>query len=517
MNFIFIILLCLIIRIIPRIIRPYALASDTCLHLYMADEIYKHRYNIPKTYDRMFFNNIYDYPFLYHVLLAIFPPKYRTFIERFSPAFFDTITLIIIYFFSTMLETQYCLYDNFALCASVAFCFHPALLKFGNGPRIHYGSPRVLGQMLYVAHIFTAWYGITTPSIIILLLSALFIIGITLTSKFCFQVLVFFAPFLAIFWTPLYLILLIVGIFFSIIFTKGHAFRIIHGSLRHSIYYYKYLQKPFVWPSNLSYKQYFSNVLSKFKGLSKGDKTIVTYVYTSRNPLNVSVLLYPELVFTLIPLSFSTQNSLPDFIIAIVFAGISLLFLTELKPFMFLGDGERYMQYASPFLCILSSYYIFMHHTSALILFIFIGILFYIFGIINFVRECSTQYANTAENITLFKIINELPIGYILPIGSVHWLILLKTKHNLIVGGLNLSERILQKDDFKLLYENYPLPSSDITGISNRFNPQYILASRGQYESYKKLIKDNELCELYEETTSSKQFIFFTRKQHHSS
>ena len=168
--------------------------SDTYFHLYCAATIRKKSFRLPNKLPRIVLDHEYTYPFLYHCLLAIFPIKIRHWAERVSGAVFDTISVVIVYLFSRWLFQTH---SNPYLAEMVAalYAFSPGLLRMGSGPRAYNGSPRTMGQMLYVLHATSAFVGIHENSIGFLTISVISGSMLTVTAKFGTQVLLMFGIF----------------------------------------------------------------------------------------------------------------------------------------------------------------------------------------------------------------------------------------------------------------------------------------------------------------------------------
>ena len=498
-------------RAFPRILCPNAIASDTAFHLHMAEEIRKNNFRIPRTHSRFFFKNRFDYPYLYHFLLALFPSVYRDYAERFSSVFFDAVLFWLIYYFTLLMFPG--TGDSIASYACLIFTFHPALLKFGNGPRIHYGSPRILGQIFYALHIIFVWLFFEQESIFACFLSILCVSFIILSSKFSFQVLILLTPAISIIAYSNYFLIPIFGILLSFLVTRGDSYLIISGSLKHSVYYFSNLQKNFIWPYHTSILAYVKNISKYIHNISCETKKFIFYIYTNRNPINVLVFFYPELsVF-----SFSflcLNNNIPDLQVSILVGAVICLFLTEAKQFMFLGDGERYVQYALPLL--LPSVANFFSH-SPLIIFIFClyGLCFYAIGLILFYKSAYSHFILSFENKNLFSHINSLPTGNILTIGPYQWIALYYTKHTLIIGGLNLDKSKLSREDFDLIYKNMPYPSEKLCSIISRFSVDYILTDKEHYNKYIKSFFNTEIDFLkhIEKKLETNQLLFFFIKK----
>ncbi|MBW1787800.1 MAG: hypothetical protein JRK53_14440, partial [Deltaproteobacteria bacterium] len=63
----------LLTRILPRLVLPDARDKDAYYHMLAARTIRKNRHRMPRTLDELILPGIYDYPPLFHYLMALFP------------------------------------------------------------------------------------------------------------------------------------------------------------------------------------------------------------------------------------------------------------------------------------------------------------------------------------------------------------------------------------------------------------------------------------------------------------
>ncbi|MDG6251127.1 hypothetical protein, partial [Methanocalculus sp.] len=127
--------------------------SDQWYHLFFADYIRKNKFKYPKTLKEFLLPGIYDYPPLYHYLLALFPRGFREMVCKYIGACIDTLSLIVIYYSILYLSEFPELSDHFshpiltAYIACLLFALHPAFLALGGGPRAYSATPRPLGEL----------------------------------------------------------------------------------------------------------------------------------------------------------------------------------------------------------------------------------------------------------------------------------------------------------------------------------------------------------------------------------
>jgi hypothetical protein len=139
--------------------------------------------------------------------LALFNDKARQWAERFTGAFFDTLNVLLIYFFTSRYLSFHQLdYPYLTLFTCFLYSISPALLRFNGGPRSFNGSPRIMAQTLYLLHLFPYYLYYETGNYW-MLLGSIFFGGLMLIgSTFGTQVLLFFSLIMGFLFSPGYFI-----------------------------------------------------------------------------------------------------------------------------------------------------------------------------------------------------------------------------------------------------------------------------------------------------------------------
>lgn len=246
----------------------------------------------------------------------------------------------------------------------------------------------------------------------------------------------------------------------------------------------------------------------------KNIKKLLFFLYTNRNPFNTYIFFYPDIIFFIF-CSIYFKMSIPLFFLALLIGGTTLLFLTESKKLMFLGSGERYIQYVLPTLLPLIASKFNCVNTYYIYLFCIYGLISYSAGIVLFYKNAKKHFSMTDSNRKFFHDINSLPSGNILSLGPTYWISLLYTKHTLVIGGNNLDSAVLSDSNFELLHKNRFYPSEDIKKVIDNFSVDYILASKTGYNFYIKNFFTSESIFLEHATPifKTEQLLFFTVKK----
>jgi hypothetical protein len=498
-NMIYVILIsCFLIRALPRLWVRHAYVSDTYYHLYCSQVIRENWYRLPKKLPRVVLNHVYTYPFGYHYLLALFPYPYRLWFERLTGAIFDTLSGLIIYWFLTWVIRERYLTSSadLPIFVTALYAFSPALLRIPWGPRSYHGSPRVMGETLYLLHITSAYFSLVSkslPGLIVSLLSGALLI---VTAKFGTQVLLFLGIFFSIFLCPSYA-LLILGCFVTgVILTRGLARRIIMGHIRHSVFYFKYIQQVFIWPQLKTIKDYLRSFRENLTNTVSFGKwwRLIQWYYAERYFLHLLITVYPQFLFFLFWFCrWERMVPFEQFLMVWMGAGLFWFFMTSLKWTLFMGEGDRYLEYALvPSLVLLVHNFMPSYKSLIYGLLVYsLGSALYYIGVFLFVHRRDDREFEITE--TVLKKFNEFPQGVIWPIGPFHYQALVQTRFPVLSHGGNMDARLLPLHEFMLVYGNYPYPSEHFTEIVNRYQVSYIMSAPAFLKHYReKIIKRTE-------------------------
>lgn len=487
-----------IIRFLPRLFRPNAIVSDTYFHLYRAQAIRDAGFRLTKTLPRVVLPHENTYPFLYHYLLALFPEKTRMWAERMTGAFFDTISVVMVYLFSSWLIRHISEAQAFAqlpVYVTLCFAFSPALLRIGSGPRAYNGSPRTMGQTLYLAHIFSAFVALETGSIAMAAAGVVTGALLIVTAKFAVQVLVFFGVFFSIFITPMYAGYLALCFFVSMVITGGAAFNVLKGQIRHSVNYVKNVQSIFLYPHVITFRDYLARCLSvPYNFLKLHPAKAIGWFYSENYPVHLLLFVFPQF-FAIIFILPDYQNIGTGVQTLIIWSlgGICWFVLTKLRILMFLGEGERYLEYAlypSFFLAI----YLLPNYQTVIYIWIgysLISVIYYNYSYLNQYRKADENYYITDACLNSLAFDRDAVVW---PIGSHHFEALYHTKNMILTHGVNIDENVLSFDEFKLSYGNYPYPSEDWREIIKKYDVKFIYTGRTAMAHYYKNILKSDPC-----------------------
>jgi hypothetical protein len=478
------------LRALPGILRINPTGSDPIYHLMLSERIREGKFRYPREM-KGFLNSgrCIDAGF-FHYLLALLPKTAREFLSPFYSAIIDTVHVILIYLFTLYILHQpelSSIVSSPSLVASVAallFATSPALLYLGVGPRAYSASPRILGELLITITFFCFaiyyWEGIWWMA----LLSCLFA-GLTLTtSRFSTQVLLFFSIIMVLLLRfPLMLILPILGIIFALMLSKGHYKLVLYGHLKHVIRFCRLLRQFSVADRNslTPFKDALVNIKSGNITKALGNIQYTLYNNTFAILVSRNVLLLLLAYFVITDFSFITSNKIMIFLISWTAASFVTFILVSIKPFLFLGEAERYLEHSVPAQVILLSF--FLLNIKGLTPLLSYHLLFYILTLVMLYishRAGSEDRRCKQELFDWFRL-NNISGKNILPGlgGHIHYELAFWTDNNVLYPA---GERWLNYKEFGLLYEEFPYPNANLKMLIEKYALDLIVVRKPSLE-----------------------------------
>ncbi|MEM5777467.1 MAG: hypothetical protein QXJ06_03385 [Candidatus Aenigmatarchaeota archaeon] len=414
-------------RSLIRIFFPNFIGFDTYYHLFWGNAIRKNKFKIPKENDRLIIGKKHNYPYLYHLILSIFPKKFcNKYVERFLNPFIDTIFTCIIFLISHHLTNS--LKQSFFI--SIMYIFTPIMFSAqSTGPRINSATPRVLGEVLTnLVFMLEFIYIVKTKNFILIACPIILSSLAFLSSKFSLQALFFVSIFFLLNTFNFFpLIIFILGMICAFLVSKGRYYDILKTQLTHLRYVFLFTLKERKIP-HLSQRNSFILLIKSFKiSLVEIWKNLLF-----NNSFTIIIIKFPLFLGSIYYLIVTPPiNNYLLYSKAFIISGILIYLLTSLKPLLFLGEAERYLLHISYFIFFYLSFYI-----SDKIIFYFVipyGIFFQILDIIyiSIVKKHSPTHKYTDELIKYLNNIrgikNVLTVPFHLAGG---WRIIYDTPHN---------------------------------------------------------------------------------------
>ena len=490
-----ILILTFLLRALPWILRITGESSDQFYHFLWAEKIRENKFKCPKRAKGFLLPGIYDYPPLFHYLLALFSRNKREQLAPFFSAIIDTIHVLVIYTFILYVAQtpEFAIYiPNPSLTACVAallFATSPSLLYHGVGPRAFHATPRTLGELFFtVSFLFGCIYYLQ-ESLLALFLSCIFAGLVFLTSKFGSQVMIFFSIILALFLQSLFFITLpVFGLIAALALSRGHYRKVFIGGIKHSLHIRNTLHRTFLkYRNNPSeFKNIISNIKKKdFIEFSRSCLRIITdntyVILVIRN-----AMLFGVFYLVLKQLEFATTNNVLFFLFSWIVASLIIFFLTSLRPFLFLGEAERYIEHSVPAQVILLS--VLFTFTSPSIHLMLIALLtyhglFYAANIALIYGVYKSSYSGGDDKEELFNwLTTEAVTGKkILTIPDTdHNELVYKTDNAVLFPPANFT--LITEDLFNDLWGELPWPTRDLQRLIESYGLDIIIVNKKQID-----------------------------------
>ena len=482
-----------LLRALPGILRIQPGGGDQTYHLLVADEIRARKFKYPGELRGFLMPGLYIYPVFFPYLLSLLPKFARERLAPFYSAIIDTIHVILIYFFALYVLQQTELSSlvlNPSLVATIAallFATSPALLYIGVGPRAYAATPRILGELFITLTLFSTaiyyWEGIWWAA----LLSCLFA-GLTLiTSRFSAQVLLFFSVILApLLRFPLLLALPILGVICAFMLSKGHYQRVLRGHVKHLIRYHRFqYQFPVIRRNSLSaFKDVLTRAKSRkfrqsannFLGILNNNTFIIL---VTRNVMLLLLVYFIILNFSLI-----TSNNTFVFLCSWIAASFIVFIITSLKPLLFLGEAERYIEHSVPAQAILLSFFLIsLKDIAPLMAYHF---LFYA-GTLAFLcvsHRMGLKDRETKQGLfDWFRLQNIHGKKILAFLSGLSFEIAYGTANEVLFPA---GDRWLNPKEYEILFEEYPYPNINLKMLIERYGLELIIVNKKVLENARK-------------------------------
>ncbi|MBI2058983.1 MAG: hypothetical protein HYT87_04360 [Nitrospirae bacterium] len=470
-----VILAAFVLRIVPRMVRPYAVPSDTYYHLSAAEGIRRNRFRIPRFLPGYGLRTPFDYPPLFHYLLACLPKSLREKSERYWGPCIDTFRIPLLYFGTEWAAPGWLSpRDRFWLAILIATS--PALLQVGTGPRAYQATPRTLAELLFDATLLTALWSLHQTSPFAAILPAISGGLLLLTSKFSLQILlpVSVAAGLAGH-SPGLAALPLTAAMAATLLSRGYYLRVLRGQVGH-LYFFKTVTSrkyPGVFEKNRL--QDLLHLPTLFRN-SPGKAARVVF---QTNSYLIAAIRHPALwMLPILLLGGTSLQSAPSaqLFVAVTLGALAAFLLTSLRPFLFLGEPERYLDHAAlgPLALVVSL------TPSTRIVGLILGYQLliyaaYFFLFLKLFPDQPEQRQARAEAAAFLR--NHREPLRILSIGPTYELAY-TCGHEILFPSGNYSAAYMTKTEFDSLYVLYGYPPQDWRSLMRRYKLNAVYASK---------------------------------------
>lgn len=487
LNFIIILLIALLFRTFPLILGWIEINSgDVIFHLLCAEKIRENKFKIPYKIKGCLLPGIYDYPPLFHWLLALFSQKKRESISPLISPFFDLIHILIIsaftlYILNSMGHPLIEVSLPIASTAALLFASSPALLYYGIGPRSYSATPRTLSELFAATTFFLAAVYYNEGSIIFLCYACIFSALTLLTNKFGGQVIIFFSIGLAIILRlPQFLLLPLIGILLALLLSNGFYKAVVIGWFKHSLLLKNIIidRHPIINSRNRTalFGQAKAYLLkSDFSGFIRA-----LYHISINN--TYAILIFRNLLLILLLINLISKvtdvlyNKFELFLVSWIIISLIAFFATSLRPFLFLGESERYVEYSVPAQAIL--FPLLNLSEYLLIILLILNIIFYILNLLIIKKTFKMHQEESHKISDLLNWFNEKGIHdkRILTIHVEPYLLVYRTNNYVLWPPGNFTE--ISVNMFKSLWEEFGWPNKNLKRIIENYDIDLIAVDK---------------------------------------
>jgi hypothetical protein len=461
-----------LLRVIPRLIFKLPINSDTWFHLTYAEEIRQNNRKVPSRFKKYLLNNEVVYPYLYHLIIGLTSFKNNIKYEKYYSAFVDTLFVFASYWATIFITGD----ERVALTVSVLLAVSATLLKVSTGPRAYQGTPRVLGELLVFCSLISLYYFWQSSNYLWLVASILLGSLSLICSKFSFQALVLFLPTIALFTDSVMpIVLLFFILIFAIIATKDKYIVILIGHYNHLFNYATVLKKQWKPINELNklaqYVQFIKKLFSlDFLGALKLVDGKLLY-------LNITYKAPEIYIFAVYLISYGVTDDFDEFLLGWSLSGLIFFFVVSTHSFKFIGEAERYIEYAIYPLVLLIA----MHSSEEVL--IYLIIFFVCLYFLNLYKLKKSISGETGFHDNLNKVCEFLKKNFDASNSLVPIISKTTFHQGALLTGMNIlattqyDRKKFGEDQWDKLYElGFPLFTNDFKWLSENYGVTMILA-----------------------------------------
>jgi hypothetical protein len=331
-----------------------------------------------------------------------------------------------------------------------------------------------------------------------LVAAALAVACLSITTKFGNQAVIFIASGLALVGYETPLVAAGSGYVLAIVGTRGRVLWVLQGQIAHSIFYFKHLQKPFLYPDRQRLWPYLRRLLSHGLRAMFHPVRFLRWSFSEPYVLHTLVVNFPHAIAgaVLLVMGYSRGESIVSyelFTFMVVTIGVSFLlsWMISFKPLMFLGEAGRYAEHT---VMAQAMVFVVLTHTMNLraLLWLALGysLVAYWFSMENFVHIYAGS-ERLKRNLPLLVEKIDTEGARIFWLGHVFWPLLFFTKRaSVLIHGANFGEHLLAKEEWFEVFGNFPFPGRPLREVVARYGVGYVVGTEAGVEHYEKLLKD---------------------------
>lgn len=379
-----------------------AKGSDHYYHNLLINLIRSNNNKFVTKHDNFINENLNSYPQLLHWVFSFFSDASVGKISKYLSLFFQVLINLSFFGFIVLLESNQVLFLSFneKILSLLTFQLIPFNYNVSNAKNTGL-SARGLGLFFGQNFIYSIVLFSVSGSILYLFIAGLMIMLIFLSSQFATQFVLFFSIIVSVLFTDIvYMLPLLGGILVMFILFYNYTKILIKGQLNHKIVYSQHLaerfilkQRPSVWRDiyiELPKQIYY------FVTRQIGKEKFGFIDYMLNNSIVIFLFEMPFLFAIFIDgAHFENENLIK--LSFIILSTIIIFFITTFKKMRFLGEPERYLEFALPLVVLLLTYALSFSMMIILLLYSFMFVLgYYIYKKLTY-KEVNVINADSKE------------------------------------------------------------------------------------------------------------------------
>lgn len=349
-----------VLRLVPGLIWPRH-AMDGGYHMLLRREIRRHGMTMPRRVTAMALDEEQTYPWWYHWLLALFPERWLARVPPLVSTLLDAAHAIIVVLLAARLVPDAA--PVAGLMAGLLFATAPALLVVGIGPRAYEITPRPLGELCFTIFMAAGGGYIATRDPIWVVIALLAGVVLLMSSKFAAQVVVFSAPVVGVMtrsWIP---VLFGAGaIAAALLLTRGRYWWILSGQWKHLSIFRRRLQHEHAILRDRNRWGALGRALGSAARAPTSRAALSDLARLAEHNTVLQFLLRNLLWCGTLALLFlgrfpawESEPGWERWLVAWAVAPIVPFVVSSLRRFRYLGEAERYPEYAVPAVSVLAA------------------------------------------------------------------------------------------------------------------------------------------------------------------
>ena len=463
---------CAAARLIPGLVWPRH-AMDGGYHMLLRREIRRNRFRMPARVAAMALDERQTYPWWYHSFLALLPEAWLRRVPPLPSTLIDAAHTVIV----VLLAAHLAPFAGPAvdpavagLVAGIVFAISPALLVVGIGPRAYEITPRPLGELCYTVLMAAGAAYATGGSPWYVAVAAVAGAILLMSSKFAAQVLVFCAPAVALAagsWIPVLLVPL--AFLACFILTGGRYWWVLVGQVRHLDIFRRRLQHEHaILRDRNRWRALLDAAVAVLRSPGRTTARIELMRLAEHNTVlqfllrNVLWLAVVGLILTGVFVPWAPGGEgWRAWLIGWTLAPLVPFVLSSMRSLRFLGEAERYPEYAVAPVAVLFA-------VGALSLSAPAGVLLIAGYFLSLVPPAAYSYARQRWNASrttggmdeLLGFLETQPAGtVVLPVPwFAAYVLAPELDHRFLAGN----DTIVWHRDYDRIFSRYPWPTPDL-------------------------------------------------------